>query len=67
MPIFGAVDVLSVSSHNRGDSRAPSDADAPAVMQLLADGVPLELLVDIALPFGLICDLAADLDRGSRW
>jgi len=36
-------------------------------MQLLADGVPLELLVDIALPFGLICDLAADLDRGSRW
>ena len=45
----------------------PPDSDETVAMQLLADGVPLELLVDIALPFGLICDLAADLDRGSRW
>jgi len=52
MPISAAAEFLSVSSHDRGDSRAPSAADAPAVMRLLADGVPLELLVDIALPPG---------------
>jgi hypothetical protein len=41
MSIFGAADVHIVSSHN-----------GPVVMQLLADGVPLELLLDIALAEG---------------
>jgi hypothetical protein len=47
--IFGATDVVIVSSHTRGGPVTPSDSDEPVVMQLLADGVPLELLVDIAL------------------
>lgn len=54
-------------SRERGGPDARLEPDDPVAMQLLADGVPLELLVDIALPFGLICDLAADLDRGTRW
>ena len=54
-------------SHERGRPHARPETDEQVAMQLLADGVPLELLVDIALPFGLICDLAADLDRGTGW
>ena len=50
IPIFGGAESLLVSSHTRGGPDTPSDADTPAVMQLLADGVPLELLVDIAMP-----------------
>ena len=50
--IFAATEVVIVSSHTRGGPVTPSDSDGPMVMQLLADGVPLELLVDIALPPG---------------
>ena len=32
------------------------EEDAPVAMQLMADGVPLALLVDLALPFGLDFD-----------
>ena len=36
----------------RADLSTMSDVEEPVVMQLLADGVPLELLVDIAMPPG---------------
>lgn len=49
MSIFREADVLTVSSHNRGCPATPSDGDDAVAMQLLADGVPLELLVDIAM------------------
>ena len=51
MSIIGAADVFTMN-HERGGPDARPEPDALVAMQLLADGVPLELLVDIAMGSG---------------
>lgn len=48
------VDVGAPDDHTGSDASAPRPADAAggAVMQLLAEGVPLTLLADLAAPDG---------------
>jgi hypothetical protein len=48
MSIFGGADDITMSVQRGGPAASP-DAPTPTVMRLLAQGVPLELLVDIAL------------------
>ena len=45
------------------DDEALTPADDDVAMRLMADGVPLRLLVDIALPLTLVRDLFTDTDR----
>lgn len=53
--ITGAAD-LFLMTMQRGYAPLPPDEESPVAMQLMADGVPLALLVDLALPIGLDFD-----------
>ena len=44
------------------DDALPAE-DADVAMRLMAEGVPLRLLVDIALPLTLVRDLFSDTER----
>ena len=46
------------------DARRRGEDDV--AMRLMAEGVPLRLLVDIALPLTLVRDLFTDTDRAAR-
>jgi hypothetical protein len=61
MSIIAETDLLSMNE-GRGDAMRADDNDELA-MQLMADGVPLQLLVDIALPMTLIRELFSGPDR----
>ena len=64
MSILAAADVLGMSLQWDDDARVEDDADT--AMRLMAEGVPLQLLVDIALPLTLIRELYADTGRAAR-
>ena len=64
MSIIAAAEVLSMSLH-RGE-RMPSSRDVEPAMELMEAGVPLRLLVDIALPLGLIRELYTDTERAAE-
>jgi hypothetical protein len=63
MSIFTGADFCTMSLH-WGDN--VEDREAELAMRLMEDGVPLRLLVDIALPMGLIRELYDDTDRASQ-
>jgi len=60
-PTLAEADVKDMNE-GRGEAVCP-EGDDELAMQLLADGVPLQLLVDIALPLTLIRELFSGPDR----
>jgi hypothetical protein len=62
MSIFAAVDNVDMSLQWDDDARSDEE-EAECAMRLIADGVPLQLLVDIALPMTLIRELFTDSER----
>jgi hypothetical protein len=61
MSIFCAADLVDMSLQWDDDSLQGDDDDV--AMRLMAEGVPLRLLVDIALPLTLVRDLFSNTDR----
>jgi hypothetical protein len=55
MWIFAAADVNCMTTE-RGCEPLPADGETPIALRLMAEGVPLALLVDLALPIGLDFD-----------
>lgn len=53
---------LEDMNEGRGEAVCP-DSDDELAMRLMAEGVPLQLLVDIALPLTLIRELFSGPDR----
>ena len=64
MSIIAAADVMSMTT--QGEASLPRDPDGDVAMRLMEAGVPLRLLVDIALPMGLLRELCADPDRAAQ-
>ena len=61
MSATARADVVSMSEL-RGEAARP-EGDDELTMRLMAEGVPLQLLVDIALPMTLIRELFTGPDR----
>ena len=61
MSIFRAADLLTMSLQL--GELWPPEREKPVAMRLLADGVPLALLVDLAVPPGPDTDAHEDTDR----
>jgi hypothetical protein len=49
MSIFATADLFTMAVRFE-DVPAPRDPESPVAMRLMADGVPLSLLVDLAMP-----------------
>jgi hypothetical protein len=64
MSISAAADFFTMTMQ-RGQPALPLD-DSPVAMQLMADGVPLALLVDLALPVGLDFDPSSAPSESER-
>ena len=65
MSISFAADHLDMSLQ-LGPEPWPPERDAPVAMRLLAEGVPLALLVDLAVPPGSDMDADEDTARAAR-
>ena len=61
MSIFHAADLFDMSLQL--GELWPHDREEPVAMRLLAEGVPLALLVDLAVPPGPDMDAHEDTDR----
>ena len=62
MSSFSGADLL-VMSLQLGPEPWPSEHEEPVAMRLLAEGVPLALLVDLAVPPGPDTDAREDTER----
>ena len=61
MSIFAEADIVGMGL--LWDDDVPPKDDPDVAMRLMAEGVPLRLLVDIALPLTLVRDLFSDTER----
>lgn len=63
MSIFVRTECVTMTDKHGGRPRTVEADDDQVAMRLLADGVPLELLVDIALPTGLLPGVGLNAER----
>jgi hypothetical protein len=63
MSIFAHADVVGMGLQWDNDALPKGGPDV--AMRLMAEGVPLRLLVDIALPLTLVRDLFSDTERAA--